>query len=161
MGIAKFFIRIKCAFLYKIGVHFPHVKVRVWSLRALGYKVGKNVYIAQGVTITVSYVQNRSSLVIGDRCAISKASFIISSHPNHSKLREIFPPRKDGITIGNDSWIGMGVIILPGVTIGEMCVIGSGSVVTKDIPPYSIVAGNPARILRNLKDKELKDIDLV
>lgn len=153
MNIANYFIRIKCAFLYKIGVHFPHVKVRIWSLRALGFKIGKDVHIAQGVTVTVSYVKNRSSLTIGDRCSIGDVTFIISSHSNFSKLKEIFPPKKEGITIGNDSWVGMGVIIMPGVTIGEMCVVGAGSVVTKDIPPYSIAVGNPARVIKSVKEK--------
>lgn len=52
------------------------------------------------------------------------------------------------ITIGNDVWIGMNSCILQGVSIGDGAVIGAGSVVTKDVPPYAIVAGNPARILK-------------
>lgn len=52
------------------------------------------------------------------------------------------------VTIGNDVWIGRRVIIMPGVTIGDGCVIGAGAVVTKDIPPYSVVGGVPAKILK-------------
>lgn len=51
-------------------------------------------------------------------------------------------------TIGNDVWIGHGVTIKTGITVGDGAVIGSGSVVTKDVPPYSVVAGVPARVLR-------------
>lgn len=54
------------------------------------------------------------------------------------------------ITINDKVWIGMGVTILKGVTIGEGAVIGAGSVVTKDIPPFTVVAGNPAQIVRKL-----------
>ena len=56
------------------------------------------------------------------------------------------------IVIGNDVWIGRRVIILPGVTIADGCIIGAGAVVTKDIPPYSVVAGVPARVIRRRKN---------
>ena len=55
---------------------------------------------------------------------------------------------KDPVVIGNDVWIGTGAIILRGVTVGDGAVIGAGSVVTKDVPPYAIVAGNPARVIK-------------
>jgi acetyltransferase-like isoleucine patch superfamily enzyme len=51
-------------------------------------------------------------------------------------------------------WIGANVIILKGVTIGEGAIVGAGSVVTKDVPPYTIVAGNPARIIREIPENE-------
>lgn len=54
------------------------------------------------------------------------------------------------IRIDNDVWIGAGAIIMNGVHLGEGCVIGAGSVVTKDVPPYTIVAGNPARVVRTI-----------
>lgn len=56
--------------------------------------------------------------------------------------------RRDRIDIGNDVWFGAGAIVLKGVKIGDGAVIGAGSVVTKDIQPYAIVAGNPARLIR-------------
>lgn len=55
------------------------------------------------------------------------------------------------VTIGDDVWIGRRVIIMPGVTIGDGCVIGAGAVVTKDIPPYSIAVGVPAKVRRGRK----------
>ena len=61
-----------------------------------------------------------------------------------------FTPMKP-VIIGNDVWIGRRVIIMPGVHIGDGCVIGEGAVVTKDIPPYSVVGGVPAKIIRTRK----------
>ncbi|WP_295902557.1 DapH/DapD/GlmU-related protein [uncultured Vibrio sp.] len=62
---------------------------------------------------------------------------------------EVFAWREeDKVSIGNDVWIGHGAIILPGVNIGNGSIVGAGSVVTKDVPAYSIVVGNPAKVLR-------------
>ncbi len=61
--------------------------------------------------------------------------------------------KPDPIVIGNDVWIGARVIILPGVNVGDGAVIGAGSVVTKDVPPCAIVAGNPAKLIR-MRDDE-------
>jgi acetyltransferase-like isoleucine patch superfamily enzyme len=63
------------------------------------------------------------------------------------------PSTKGDIVIGNDVWIGSHAIILSGVTIGDGAVIGAGSVVCKDVAPYSIVAGNPARQIRSRFDE--------
>ena len=53
------------------------------------------------------------------------------------------------VTIGNDVWIGRRVIIMPGVTIGDGCILGAGAVVTKDIPPYTVVGGVPAKVIKH------------
>ena len=58
------------------------------------------------------------------------------------------------VTIGDDCWIGANVVICPGVTIGMGCVIGAGSVVTRDVPPDSFAAGNPARVIREITGKD-------
>ena len=56
------------------------------------------------------------------------------------------------VVIGNDVWIGGRVIILPGVKIGDGAIVGAGSVVTRDVSEYDIVAGNPARVIKNRKN---------
>jgi len=60
--------------------------------------------------------------------------------------------QKGDVTIGNEVWIGQGALIMPAVTIGDGAVIGAGAVVTKDVEPYSIVGGNPARLIRKRFD---------
>jgi galactoside O-acetyltransferase len=55
------------------------------------------------------------------------------------------------VWIGNKAWIGFGTSILKGVTVGEGAVLGANAVVTRDVPPYTVVAGNPARVIRRLQ----------
>ena len=55
------------------------------------------------------------------------------------------------VSIGNDVWIGANAVILPGITIGRHVVVAAGAVVTKDVPPYSLVAGVPARVIKQLE----------
>jgi acetyltransferase-like isoleucine patch superfamily enzyme len=59
------------------------------------------------------------------------------------------------VQIGDHAWIGFNAIILEGVTVGEGAIVGAGSVVTKDVPPYTVVAGNPARVIRELPRGEM------
>ena len=88
---------------------------------------------------------------IGDRVAIApNVTIITSSSPERSKLNEYHLARYEKVIIENDAWIGAGVIILPGVRIGEGAICGAGAVITKDVPPYTIVAGVPARVIRRL-----------
>ena len=75
-------------------------------------------------------------------------------HPIHYELRkEKVTEYALPVTVGSHSWIGGDVVITPGVTIGENCVIGAGSVVTKDIPDNSIAVGNPCKVIRQVNDK--------
>lgn len=72
--------------------------------------------------------------------------------------KEFFDKRASRITyIGHDTWIGHGVLIKPGIAIGNGAVIGQGSVVTKDVPPYAIAVGNPAKVIRYRFGKEVID----
>jgi acetyltransferase-like isoleucine patch superfamily enzyme len=77
---------------------------------------------------------------------------IVSNFPFHEKFNiESYPTSGIGngiIDVGNDVWIGEDVHILSGVTIGDGAIIGAGSVVTKDIPPYSVAVGNPAKVIK-------------
>ena len=65
------------------------------------------------------------------------------------------------ITIKDNCWLASNVVVCGGVTIGEGCVIGAGSVVTRDIPPYSLAAGNPCRVIRKITEKIICKIELI
>jgi maltose O-acetyltransferase len=72
------------------------------------------------------------------------------THPIDPELRRQKYEAAKPIVIGNNVWLGGGAIVLAGVTIGENSVIGAGAVVTRDIPPNVVAAGNPARVIREI-----------
>lgn len=67
-------------------------------------------------------------------------------------------PYKGDTVVGNDVWIGQNVTFLPGVHVGDGCIIGANSVVAKDVPPYSVVVGNPAKVIRKRFDDEMIEL---
>jgi len=109
--------------------------------------IGSDVYLNYNVLI----IADHGEIVIGNNVLIGPNSVLRSS--GHKFERTDIPISKQGhltgmITIGNDVWLGSNVVILPNVTIGDSTVIGAGSVVTKDIPPFSIAVGNPAKVIK-------------
>lgn len=95
-----------------------------------------------------------SSIRIGKRCAIGHNVNISSI--THNLKRPTGPNlmhKEKDILIGDDVWIGTNVFIREGVTIGNNCVVGANSVVTKSIPPFSIVGGVPAKVIRKIKSE--------
>lgn len=114
---------------------------------------GATIRIGEDTRIHGACIHAYSSIVIGKRCLIAANTQIVdgSGHdlcldtPEHRILTigTALP-----IVIEDDVWVGMNCIVLPGVTIGRGSVIGAGSVVTKDIPPGTVAAGNPARVIR-------------
>jgi galactoside O-acetyltransferase len=115
-----------------------------------GFNIGKDVYIADDLMI-VEELTERGNLTIGDRVSIApRVTLVTSSHPNHSSIRGFAPVARGPIVIEPDAWLGAGCVILPGVRIGRGAVIGANSVVASDVPPLTVVAGLPARTIREL-----------
>ena len=77
-----------------------------------------------------------------------------TGHPVHPELRRDGSQFSAPVRIGDDVWIGAGAVLLPGVTVGRGSVVGAGSVVTADVPPMTVVAGTPARVLRAITDAD-------
>lgn len=152
MTLKTWIKRIRKAFYYKIGMRFPYSKVRIYSIRKLGYHVGADVYFPSDLIIGQDLVDDYAQLSIGDRVAIGpRVTILAMEHGNASRVGHILGTRTGGVKIGNDCWIGAGVIILNGVTIGECSVIGAGAVVTKNVEPFTVVAGVPARKIKDVK----------
>lgn len=113
-------------------------------------EIGDNSGIGINADITGKTIIGKN-VMMGPECIIYTV--------NHRFDNPEIPMNKQGaadekpVFIGNDVWIGARVIILPGVKIGDGAVIGAGAVVTKDVPPYSVVGGNPAKVLKYRKSK--------
>ena len=113
------------------------------------FKAGNRVIFHNDV-----YIDYTGEVTIGDNVTLSSNVRIFSHKHDYQLLADraegnAFPQKT---TIGKGAWIGDGAIILAGITIGEFAVIGAGSVVTHDVEPYCIYAGNPARLIRKLKE---------
>lgn len=141
-------------------------KLRARAVKLIVLKCGKNVNVSKSATFG-SHIQIGDNSGIGKNAAINGKVIIgknVMMGPdvmmytrNHSFDRLDIPMCEQGVSqekpiiIGDDIWIGARCIILGGVTVGNGAVIGAGSVVTKDVQPYAVVAGNPAKMIRDRK----------
>jgi acetyltransferase-like isoleucine patch superfamily enzyme/acyl carrier protein len=113
--------------------------------------IGNHTIISHGCSLTVG-----REVSIGDHCLIASGVHIFDApgHPTDPVLRKLGMPASPEdvrpIKIEDNVWVGSHSIVFPGVTIGEGSVVAAGSVVTSDVPPYMIVAGNPARVIGRL-----------
>ncbi len=116
---------------------------------------GKNITIGKDVFINSGcHFQDQGGITIGDGSLIGHN--VVLTTINHDllpsqKRKNHYAP----ITIGCNVWIGSNAVILPGVTIGEWAVVAAGAVVTKDVPPYTVVGGTPARIIKRVCESEV------
>lgn len=111
---------------------------------------GKNVYANFNLTLV-----DDTHIYVGDYTMIGpNVTIATAGHPILPVLREQAYQYNASVHIGRNCWLGAGVIVLPGVTIGDNSVIGAGSIVTKDIPANVIAVGNPCRVLREISDHD-------
>lgn len=137
--------------------------VRYWCAKNFAQRIEEGANIEKGATFSARVELGRNSgigvnayiqgqVFIGDNVMMGPECNIWTI--NHRTDRLDIPMCEQGtleekpVRIGNDVWIGSRVTILPGITIGDGAVIGAGAIVSKDVPDYAVVAGNPARIIR-------------
>lgn len=153
--------------------HNPRIH-RTASVRATTFgrycEVGARTKVAESAFGDYSYVVNDSDIIhatVGKFCSIAAHTRLNpGNHPLHRVMLShvgyrssayglgaddpaFFDWRRGSpVVLGHDVWIGHGAVVLPGVSVGTGAAVGAGSVVTKDVPPFTVVAGNPARVLR-------------
>ena len=169
----KHLLKIKLGF--SSVVKYPFV---IWNKECL--EISKNVFISEGSFFAISPQGNEAKVKIGDNTTIGKNFFVaavkkveigkdvlisnnvfITDH-NHSFNQFDKPIIQQGleykgsVIIGDGSFIGINSVILPGVKIGKNACIGASSVVTKDVPDYAVLVGNPGKIIKHYDKKEKK-----
>lgn len=118
------------------------------------WEKGASISIGNNFSMTGGSICAAKKIEIGNNVNIGANSIIMDTdfHPLNPDVRLVEPQNAETapVLIGDDVFIGMNCLILKGVTIGKGAVVGAGSVVTKNIPPYCIVAGNPARVIKEI-----------
>ncbi len=115
-------------------------------------ETGKNFFANYNCTII-----DVAKVTIGDNCQFApNVSIYTAGHPIHPVSRNSLYEYGISVTIGDNVWIGGNTVILPGVHIGSNTVIGAGSVVSKDIPDWTVAAGNPCRVIRQITEDDKK-----
>ena len=131
--------------LGKCGENF-NIESNVWFDYGYNTEVGENFYANHDCMFL-----DTNKLIFGDNVFIApQCGFYTAGHPLDAPTRNALLEFAKPIKVGNDVWIGGGVRVLPGVTIGDNVVIGAGSVVVHDIPSNSVAVGNPARVIKKL-----------
>lgn len=160
LGTIKYYFRyLRNWILQTLAKVSPHPGITLILHRMRGVKIGEHVFIGPNVNIDDLYPE---LITIEDYVSVGMNSMIFAhSNPTCSiELKKNYYPRKVAPTIiKRGAWVPPGCIILAGVTIGENSVIGAGSVVIKDVEPYTIVGGNPAKLIKTLNriDTRKKD----
>ncbi len=170
MGYFHPFVVVTYEALMRFIMSLPRYRtfcmLKVVFLRICGARIGRNVtiypgvWIAPGRNLTVGddvdfalnvLVSTTGGVTIGDRTLIGYGTMILSNNHTIPSLRgRIFGAGRidKPVTIGKDVWLGANVMVLAGRTIGDGAVVAAGSIVTKDVEPYTIVGGNPAVLIR-------------
>ena len=117
---------------------------------------GKNIHFGKGIFANTNLrLLDDTDIYVGDDVMFApNVTITTAAHPIDPTLRKKKMEYNLPVHIGANAWLGTGVIVLPGVTIGENAVIGAGSVVTKNIPGNVVAVGNPCRVLREITDHD-------
>src|SRR6266542_1950181 len=116
------------------------------------FRAGTDCYLGKNVTLDLA-----APLTLGNEVILAAGCLLLTHQDCGNRRMSTYYPRETGpVTIGDGSWIGAAAVILAGVSIGECAVVGAGAVVTRDVPPFTVVGGVPAVVIRALDPHELR-----
>lgn len=163
--VAKFFSIIVNAYrfkrAYRPGIFetykCKHTRAKLW--RKMGCTVGENVFIGHSVALDYG---NTDKIIIEDKVYITNCCIVLAHRrdmANYCKYDDSYelPYVYKPVVLKKGCQIGMGSIIMPGVTIGEGAIVGARSVVTKDIPAWTIAAGSPCKVIKEIKERNANE----
>ena len=143
-----------------LGIHdlTTHDRFRISNPKIIGDY--SNLYLHDNAEINAGcFLLAKDRIEIGENSTLAYgASIITIANPNgpKNKLAAIYPKHTAPVILENNVWVGANATILPGVTIGECSVVAAGALVNKDVPPYTVVAGVPAKVIKQLDANLLK-----
>ena len=138
-----------------LAINHPDNVTRKLFYQLTGVAIGIDTYLNASLVL---YDEYEGLVKFGARIAVAhNVTIVASSWPNYSRLAEIPYVRERlivtaPVTIDDDAWLGTGCIILPGVTVGRGAIVGAGAVVSRNVEPYTVVAGMPAKLVRRLDE---------
>ncbi len=148
-NIRTLFLRLLGAQIGQNTLIFNVAFMNLYRGKFSNLKIGKNCYIGKGVLLDLA-----GEISIFDNVTVSERSNILThlnvGYKDHP-LQKHYPAHVGKVTINNDSFLGLGTTILPNIDIGSKCVIGAGSIVTKNVKDATVVAGNPAAVIKTLQ----------
>jgi len=137
-----------------LAINHPDNQTRKLFYQLTGVPIGSDTYFNAGLVL---YDEYDGLVQFGARVAVAhNVTIVASQSPNNSRLADI-PYVRDRlivtapVIIEDDAWLGTGCVILPGVTVGRGAIVGAGAVVSRNVEPYTVVAGIPAKLVRRLE----------
>lgn len=138
----------------RVRIQATHLPVELGTLPGGTLEIGPNTYINSGASICAGKL-----IRIGARCAIGNAAIIMDTD-FHSVDDHTVAPEPKSVIIEDDVWLAARVTVLKGITIGRGAVVAAGAVVTKDVAPYTLVGGVPAKLIRQLEPRQSLELQL-
>ena len=142
--LKKTFNYILESLAYNCPVNSWRIRMHRWR----GVNIGKNVFIGLKVTLDHSYPEY---IYIGDNVSLAGNNFILTHSNPYKHFEKTFKSYIAPVVIKDNSWISIGVTVLPGVSVGNYSVVAAGSVVQKNIPDRVIAGGIPAKVIKNVE----------
>lgn len=137
-----------------LAKHLPSNTLRIYCQRAKGVSIGRNVYLAYDVNIDMAYPE---LIEIEDNARIGIGVIILAHSRPGDAWMDYLGEQHAPVKIKRHSAVYAGAIIMPGVTVGEYAIVREGAVVEEDVPSYAVVAGIPARVVRELPRDKVQD----
>lgn len=134
--------------LESLAYNCPVNSWRIKMHRLRGVNIGENVFIGLKVTLDHSYPEY---IYIGDNVSLAGNNFVLTHSNPYKHFEKTFKSYVAPVVIKDNSWVSIGVFVLPGVTIGEYSIIAAGSVVQKSIPDKVIAGGIPAKVIKDVE----------
>ncbi|MDD2299267.1 MAG: acyltransferase [Fermentimonas sp.] len=136
---------------YKCPVNPIRIKLHKWR----GVNIGERVMVGMEVVLDHAYPEY---ITLEDDCGLAGFNYILTHTNPRQHFENILDSYVAPVTIKKGAWIAVGAMILPGVTVGEFSIVSAGSIVTSDVPPYTVVSGNPAKVVSKFNPKQIHGI---